>query len=201
MLFISETCKGWKPIPYTQPHSQGCASGTSTITGNSEELAGGGWQSAGGDGAGWRTGSCPPSVVQGPPPPGLGTCWHFIIMETAFAPKNNHLQSPHFGESLGLFSGTGTRADAPRMDHSLPWSSTWPAVQKCNGQPGFAGCKTHLEAVSSSVGRRLFIERRTGRRALLGLLKTLRRQALAGQHTLGTVHQAPHLHLKPGLAA
>lgn len=37
-------------------------------------------------------------------------------METAFAPKNNHLQSPHFGESLGLFSGTGTRADALRMD-------------------------------------------------------------------------------------
>ena len=40
-------------------------------------------------------------------------------METAFAPKNNHLQSPHFGESLGLFRGTGTRADTPRMDRTV----------------------------------------------------------------------------------
>lgn len=46
----------------------------------------------------------------------------------------------------------------------------------------------------------MFIERRRGRRALLGLLKTLRRQALAGQHALGTVHQPPDLDLKPGLA-
>lgn len=107
MLFISETCRGLKPIPYTRPHSQGCASGTSTITGNSKELREGGLAKCRWLSQCWLKNRLLPSVSgPGPATPGLGICWHFIIMETAFAPKNNHLQSPHFGESLGLFSGT-----------------------------------------------------------------------------------------------
>ena len=72
MLFISETGKGWRPIPYTRPHSQGSARGTSTITGTQRNWQEGGWQKQVATVLAEEQAPAPPSVVQGPPHPRPG---------------------------------------------------------------------------------------------------------------------------------
>lgn len=115
MLFISETCEGWKPTPTMALRA---------LPARLQQLLG--IQRSWREGRWPRAGQWKQRLLRDQPSHlGLGICWYFIITVTAFALKDNNLQIPQFWCEPQYFQWLQNKSRfTANVLHSFQWSST-----------------------------------------------------------------------------